>query len=199
MKIERSEVTRGGGKVYRDLGHANADIMQFKARASHGLLRSAATPLGGNAMDDTGKAFGDLLGRMTQAICRGDAEGASACFTPQGVYHDGFYGEFRGRAEIDRMLRGFFYRDAEKFEWTLHGAVSDGTAGYAQYDFSYVSRLEGSAGTRVGFSGVSICRLEGGLIAHYGECFERAPVLAKLGFPDARILKSVQRWAKASA
>lgn len=147
-------------------------------------------------MDGPGKDFAALLGRMTQAICKGDAEGATACFTPQGAYHDGFYGEFRGRAEISRMLREFFYRDAERFEWTLHGAVSDGTAGYAQYDFSYVSKLEGSAGQRVGFSGVSICRLEGGQISHYGESFERAPVLAKLGFADARILKSVHRWAK---
>ncbi|MDA0225859.1 MAG: nuclear transport factor 2 family protein [Proteobacteria bacterium] len=147
-------------------------------------------------MDEPGKDFAALLGRMTQAICRGDAQGATACFTPQGAYHDGFYGEFTGREEIERMLREFFYRDAERFEWTLHDAVSDGSTGYAQYDFSYVSRLEGSAGKRVGFSGVSICALEGGLIAHYGECFERAPVLAKLGFAQARILKSVQRWAK---
>jgi SnoaL-like domain len=147
-------------------------------------------------MDGPGKDFAALLGSMTQAICMGDAEGATDCFTPQGTYHDGFYGEFRGRAEIARMLRDFFYRDAERFEWTLHGAVSDGATGYAQYDFSYVSRLEGSAGKRVDFSGVSICALEGGLIAHYSESFERAPVLAKLGFAEARILKSVQRWAK---
>ena len=147
-------------------------------------------------MDGHGKDFAALLGRMTQAICRGDVEAATACFMPQGAYHDGFYGAFRGRAEIARMLRECFYRDAEGFEWTLRDAVSDGATGYAQYDFSYVSRLEGSAGKRVGFSGVSICALEGGLIAHYGECFERAPVLAKLGFPDARILKSVHRWAK---
>jgi hypothetical protein len=33
------------------------------------------------------------------------------------------------------------------------------------------------------------------LIARYAEVFERAPVLARLGFPDERIVKSVRRWA----
>jgi hypothetical protein len=32
MNNERLEVTRGSINVYRDLGHANADVKQFKAR-----------------------------------------------------------------------------------------------------------------------------------------------------------------------
>lgn len=142
-----------------------------------------------------GKAFEALLGRMTAAICAGDAEGAAACFVPQGVYHDGFYGEFRGRPEIARMVREFFYRDARDFTWRIDDVVCDGRVGYARYDFSYVSRIAGSEGRRVGFAGISCCRLEDGLIARYGEVFDRAPVLVKLGFPDPRILKSVKRWA----
>ena len=132
---------------------------------------------------------------MTTAICRGDPEAAAACFVPDGVYHDGFYGEFKGRAEIARMLRDFFYRDARDFEWRLSGAVSDGRTGYARYEFSYVSKLAESAGKRVGFSGISCCMLEDGLIRRYDEAFDRAPVLAKLGFADARIVKIVRRWA----
>jgi hypothetical protein len=132
---------------------------------------------------------------MTSAICRGDAEGAAACFTPDGVYHDGFYGEFRGHAEIARMVRDFFHRDASDFEWKLADAVSDGRLGYARYDFSYVSKLPESAGRRIGFPGISCCTLEGGLIRRYEEMFERAPVMAKLGFADARILKAIRRRA----
>jgi hypothetical protein len=147
-------------------------------------------------MNDPGLRFRQLLERMTAAICAGDAEGAAGCFTPAGVYHDGFYGEFRGRAEIARMVREFFHRDAGDFAWTLCGAVSDGRTGYARYDFSYVSKIAGSEGRRVGFSGISCCELEDGLIRHYGEVFERAPVLAKLGFADERILKSVKKWAE---
>ena len=132
---------------------------------------------------------------MTSAICRGDAEGAAACFTANGVYHDGFYGEFKGRTEIVRMLREFFYRDARDFEWKLSGAVSDGRTGYARYEFSYVSKIPGYESRRAGFAGISCCELEGGLIRHYSEIFDRAPVLAQLGFPDGRILKSVKRRA----
>lgn len=140
-------------------------------------------------------AFEALLGRMTRAICAGDGAAAAACFTPDGAYHDGFYGEFRGRDEIARMV-GVFHRDARDFQWTLMDALSDGRAGYARYEFSYVSRLPGAEGRPAGFAGTSFCRLEGGLIRRYEEQFERAPVLAQLGFPDERILKSVRRWAR---
>lgn len=139
--------------------------------------------------------FAALLGRMTRAICAGDGVGAAACFTPQGVYHDGFYGEFKGRDEIARMV-GIFHRDARDFEWTLMDTLSDGRVGYARYEFRYVSKLPGAEGRPAGFSGTSFCVLEGGLIRRYEEQFERAPVLAQLGFSDERIAKSVRRWAK---
>ena len=144
---------------------------------------------------DTSRVFESLLARMTSAICSGNRDAATACFAPDGIYHDGFYGEFRGHAEIARMLREFFYRDARVFEWKLSGAISDGKTGYARYEFSYESRMPGSEGRRAGFAGICCCELEGGLIRRYGEVFERAPVLAQLGFSDARILKSVRRWA----
>lgn len=146
-------------------------------------------------------AFAALLGRMTRAVCAGDGAGAAACFAPGGVYHDGFYGEFRGREQIARMVTDFFHRDARDFRWELMDALSDGRIGYARYAFSYVSRLPGAEGRPAGFSGTSFCRLEGApqgalLIVRYEERFERAPVLVQLGFSDARIAKSVRRWAK---
>jgi hypothetical protein len=139
--------------------------------------------------------FAALLERMTRAICAGEGALAAACFTPEGVYHDGFYGEFKGREEIARMV-SVFHRDARDFEWKLMDALSDGRVGYARYAISYVSRLPGAEGRPAGFAGTSFCRLEGGLILRYEEQFERAPVLAQLGFPDERIVKSVRRWAR---
>lgn len=139
--------------------------------------------------------FEALLGRMTRAICAGDGAGAAACFTPEGVYHDGFYGEFRGREEIARMV-GVFHRDARDFQWRLADALSDGRLGYARYEFSYVSKLPGAEGRPAAFTGTSFCRLGDGLIERYEEQFERAPVLAQLGFSDERIAKSVRRWAR---
>lgn len=40
MKKERLEVTRGSGNVYRDLGHANADVKQLKALLAAEILKS---------------------------------------------------------------------------------------------------------------------------------------------------------------
>ena len=127
---------------------------------------------------------------------QGDGAGAAACFSPDGIYHDGFYGEFAGREAIARMVREYFHRDARDFEWKLSDAVSDGRAGYARYEFSYVSKLAGCEGKTAEFSGISFCELDGDLIRRYSEQFDRAPVLAKLGFPGERILKSVRRWTK---
>lgn len=118
--------------------------------------------------------FAGLLRRMTAAICAGDGEGAAACFTPEGVYHDGFYGEFKGRANIAQMVRGFFHRDAREFSWTMSRPVSDGRIGYASGDFSYVSKMPGSEGRRVGISGICCCELQDSLIRRYSEVFERA-------------------------
>ena len=40
MKNERLEVTRGSGNVYRDLGHANADVKQLKALLATEILKA---------------------------------------------------------------------------------------------------------------------------------------------------------------
>ena len=40
MKHERLEVSRGSGNVYRDLGHANADVKQLKALLAAEILKT---------------------------------------------------------------------------------------------------------------------------------------------------------------
>lgn len=134
---------------------------------------------------------------MTQAICRGDAEAAAACFSEDGAYHDGFYGEFKGRAAIVEMVTRHFHGNASDFSWALSDVVAAGDVGYASYEFSYTSKIPGSEGKRAGFSGICKVRLKDGLIERYEEIFERAQVLARLGFADERILKSVRKWAGA--
>lgn len=136
-----------------------------------------------------------LLERLTQAICSGDAEAAAACFTENGVYHDSFYGEFKGRVAIADMVRRQFHGNAADFSWTLSDVVAEGERGYASYEFAYTSKMPGSEGRRAGFSGICKVRVKDGLIERYEEIFERAQVLARLGFPDERILKSVRKWA----
>jgi ketosteroid isomerase-like protein len=148
-------------------------------------------------MSDPTAQFTALIGRMTQAICNGDADAAARCFSEDGVYHDGFYGAFKGRAAIAEMVRKHFYGDATDFAWELGDAVSDGSIGYASYLFSYTATMPGAEGRRIAFRGMSKVRLADGLMTRYEEIFERAPVLAKLGFADERILKSVHKWARA--
>lgn len=40
---------------------------------------------------DANRAFETLLVRMTSAICSGNLDAAAACFTLDGIYHDGLY------------------------------------------------------------------------------------------------------------
>lgn len=146
-------------------------------------------------MSDPTTNFRALIERMTQAICRGDGAAATACFVPEGIYHDGFYGEFRGREAIRGMVEQQFHANARDFTWTLWDALSDGSLGYARYGFSYISKIPGSVGARVFFSGISQVRLQDGLIARYGEVFDRGIALAQMNFPPERIAKSLARWA----
>lgn len=148
-------------------------------------------------MENESARFRELLERMTQAICRGDGTAAAACFIPDGAYHDGFYGEFRGREAIRNMVEKHFHANARDFSWALSDALSDGSLAYARYGFSYTSKIAGSEGQRVFFSGIAQVRLHGGLIAHYGEVFDRGIALAQMNFPAGRIVKSLQRWAEA--
>ena len=146
-------------------------------------------------MSDPSSEFRALIERMSQAICRGDGAAAAACFVPDGIYHDGFYGEFRGREAIRDMVENHFHANARDLSWTLSDALSDGRLGYARYGFAYTSRIPDSVGRRVFFAGISQVRLQDGLIARYGEVFDRGVALAQMNFPPERIAKSLARWA----
>ena len=139
--------------------------------------------------------FLELIRTMTTAACRGDGAGVAACFAPDGVYHDVFYGAFTG-AEIVGMIEDHFHRDGEDFRWDVHDPVSDGTMGYARYVFSYRSKLPEYAGSRSCFEGVAVCRLQDGLIAEYQEVANAAMGLSLIGFPDARLAKFVAKEAR---
>ncbi len=139
--------------------------------------------------------FATLISHMIRAACRGDGAGVAACFTPEGVYHDVFYGSFRGRPEIGRMIEQLFHRDGYDFRWDLHDPVEANSTGYARYVFSYSSRLAGCEGRRAVFEGVAICRLEDGHIADYREVANAATGLSLMGFGDARLARFVARQA----
>lgn len=139
--------------------------------------------------------FGTLIRTMTQAACRGDGAGVAACFTPDGVYHDVFYGAFQGPAIAD-MIENYFHRDASNFRWDVHAPVSDGQTGYARYVFSFDSKLEGHEGNRACFEGVALCTLKDGLIEEYHEVAEAVTGLSLIGFPEGRIAGYAAKQAR---
>lgn len=140
--------------------------------------------------------FSALIRRMTQAAVRGDGRAVRACFTPDGVYHDCFYGAFRGDAIIS-MIEECFHRDAREFRWDIHAPLSDGVIGYARYVFSYESRLPGAEGRRAGFEGMAVCTLRGGLMESYREIANSLVALQALGFAPDRLARLAARESAA--
>lgn len=139
--------------------------------------------------------FEKLLARFTRAVEAGDGAALAALFTPDGVYHDTFYGAFAGRAAIRDMLEGHFQRDAERFLWEMLDPVFAGGTGYARWVFSYTSAMPDSAGRRVAFEGMSRFVVADGLIAIYDEVFNAGVGLVQLGMGARRIEKILNRQA----
>ena len=136
-----------------------------------------------------------LLKEFTTAVERRDGKAFADLFTEDGVYHDVFYGAFKGREKIAEMIDDWFHRTARDFRWEMFRPVSDGTMLYAYYTFSYVSTLPEAQGKRVGFDGVSIMRLRDGKIAEYREVANAAIGLLDIGFAPERVAKILNREA----
>lgn len=138
-----------------------------------------------------------LLDGFCRAVERRQGAAVAALFTPDGVYHDVFYGSFAGRAQVAELIDDWFYRDATDFRWDMVEPVSDGRLLYARYRFSYRSLLPEAAGARAMFQGVAILRLEGGLVAEYREVAETAPAFVQMGFAPERLARIAARQGEA--
>jgi ketosteroid isomerase-like protein len=130
-----------------------------------------------------------MLRSFCDAVERRDGKAFAALFTEDGVYHDVFYGAFKGRAKIAELIDDWFYRTASDFRWDMHAPVSDGETLYARYTFSYRSNLPEAKGARVMFEGVSIMTLRNGEIADYHEVANTAPAFVDMNFVPERIAK----------
>jgi ketosteroid isomerase-like protein len=130
-----------------------------------------------------------MLRSFCDAVEHRDGKAFAALFTEDGVYHDVFYGAFKGRDKIAEMIDDWFYRTADDFRWDMHAPVSDGTTLYTRYTFSYRSALPEANGARAMFEGVSIMTLREGLIAEYHEVANTAPAFVDMSFAPERIAK----------
>ncbi len=140
--------------------------------------------------------FANLVAQLADAASRGDGGAIAALFAEDGVYHDVFYGEFKGRDAIKIMIEDYFHHDAENFAWDFHDPVCQGDIGYARYVFSYDSKLPDFAGKRSVFEGISIIRLRDGLITDYREVANGAVGLTMLGFPPERVAKILAKQGR---
>ena len=138
-----------------------------------------------------------MLRAFCEAVERHDGRAFAALFTEDGVYHDVFYGAFKGRAKIAEMIDDWFYRTATDFRWDMHAPVTDGTTLYARYTFSYRSMLPEAKGARAMFEGVAIMTLRDGLIAEYHEVANTATGFVDMNFAPERIVKIVGRQGAA--
>ena len=138
----------------------------------------------------------ELLKSFCSAVERRDGKAFAALFTEDGVYHDVFYGAFKGPAKLAEMIDDWFHRTAREFRWDMHRPVSDGKMLYAYYTFSYVSTLPEAQGKRVGFEGVSMMILRDGKIAEYREVANVGPAFVDLGFAPERVSKILAKEGK---
>jgi ketosteroid isomerase-like protein len=130
-----------------------------------------------------------LLRAFCDAVEQHNGSAFAELFTEGGVYHDVFYGAFKGRAKIAEMIDEVFYRTATEFRWDMHAPVSDGHTLYAHYTFSYRSTLPEANGARVMFEGVAIMKLRDGKILCYHEVANTAPAFVDMNFAPERIAK----------
>ena len=140
-------------------------------------------------------AFTDILGQFTAAVEAGDGHALAALFTEDGVYHDTFYGEFKGRDAIQDMLDKHFWRDAKAFRWDMREPLEGGGIGYSNWSFSYESRLKGAVGKRILFEGMSRFRLNDSMIERYDEVFDMGIALSQTAFAPDRISRIVGKAA----
>ena len=138
--------------------------------------------------------FTDMLSRFAAAVAANDGAALAALFTPDGVYDDGFFGEYRGRQAIADML-AHFHDTGANFRLDFFDPLSDGRLGYARYRFSYASRMPGAEGRPVVFDGIGFFEFHDGLIARYSESFDRGMALAQQDFAAERIKKVLLKLA----
>ena len=143
-----------------------------------------------------GRGFAALLAEFAAAGVANDGARFTALFAADGTYEDDFFGLYRGRAEIARMLQRF-HDTGEDYRWEFHDPVTDGRLGYATFRFSFRSKMPGYEGKPVLITGISCFQFEGGLIAAYRETFDTGIALAQLGFPAERLKRVLDKEAAA--
>jgi len=121
--------------------------------------------------------------RFSAAVAAGDGPAFAALFTPDATYDDVFYGPFRGREAIARMLADLWHRDGRDFVWEMRDPIGDADRVYVNWQFSFTSKKPETAGRRAVMRGASLFVFHDGLIASYREWCDGGATLIGLGVP----------------
>src|SRR5260370_31698910 len=112
------------------MGRITACIQNTEGPES--MVSASLGSTGGKPMETTA-----LLKAFCSAVERRDGKAFANLFTEDSVYHDIFYGAFKGRQKIGDMVDDWFHRTARDFRWEMFRPVTDGKTLYAYYTFSY--------------------------------------------------------------
>jgi steroid delta-isomerase-like uncharacterized protein len=131
-----------------------------------------------------------IVHEFEKAFNKMDVDALLACFTPDGIYTDNFFGPHRGTASLRAMFERMF-REGRDYSWVMDTVVETRERAAAEWTFSYVATaaVPRSAGKRVRFRGMSFFEVEGGRIAAYRECFDLGVACLQLGFAPESIAK----------
>ena len=140
-------------------------------------------------------SFRTLLDAFSAAVEAGDGRAFAALFAEDGVYHDHFYGDFRGREAVRALIEDKFHGEGRDFHWRFHDEATAGEVGYASFRYAFTSTSKRAAGRRVALSGISRFRLRDGLIHDYDDAFEGGIMLHQLGTPGDAMAKVFARWS----
>lgn len=132
--------------------------------------------------------------RFASAFNSRDVDGVLACFAPDAIYRDLFYGTFAGHDQI-RSLFERMYDEGDRHEWTMTRVVMDPGCTVGEWTFTVTvsAAVPPSAGRTLTFSGVSVFETIGGMCHTYREHFDRGAALLALGIRPAAVAAIVAR------
>ena len=135
-----------------------------------------------------------IVREFERAFNRQDVAALVACFTPDGSYHDTFFGGHAGPAGLRAMFERMF-REGRDYAWSMETVVETETGAAAEWTFSYTvtDAIPRSAGRAVRFRGMSVFEKRAGKITAYRESFDLGAALLQLGFSPEATAKTIRR------
>lgn len=135
-----------------------------------------------------------IVREFERAFNRQDVAALVACFTPDGSYHDTFFGGHTGPAGLRAMFERMF-REGRDYAWTMETVVETETGAAAEWTFAYTvtDAIPRSAGRAVRFRGMSVFEKRDGKIAAYRESFDLGAALLQLGFSPEAMARTIRR------